>query len=366
MRVDGGFTRDYAITAMKKDIETKVAIFDLIDNSINAAENLDRIREHKIIIYTDSEHFYIEDDCGGINPKLIKDVFKIGTNDNKGNGFGVEMKRAIIKLGNKAKIFSYNRYKSVYVDFDVSKWGYNNDWSLNVQALDEPKDNKYGLKIYIEDLNEEVKRYFIKNENSLRESISRRYRMILDSGMKIILNGKDINAYRIKEKPNRISPKYAIGKDIRVQVRLYSSINTFEENGWDIFVNKRCILERNKSRSIKWYKTKQETGYSYRRFIGEVLIEGNNVNTIPLNSTKDKIDFDSEVMDKIMRIMYDYLFKNKDIFKKKDVIIQFSREIEEVDILKDYFDEKTAKATGQRSFDKVLGIAYKLIDKEKM
>lgn len=360
MKVDGGFTRDYAITDMRKDTTIKSAIFDLIDNSIEAAEKLGRIRGHKITIITEIDRFSIKDDCGGLNPKLIKELFKIGGHGDKIHGFGVGMKRAIIKLGNKAKILSYNNAKSFDITFDVNKWGYNDDWSWDISRLNKSELNTCGVEIYVEQLEAEVQRFFRKGEgNNLSEDISRRYRMFLESGMKIILNGKKIKHYKIKDTPDKVSPTYVIQNDIKVQIRIYSTIGVKEENGWDIFINNKCICETNKSEDIQWNKTKKEKGYSYRRFRGEVLIEGVDVRDLPLNATKDKIDFNSEIMDKIIRFMYNYLFKNKEIFKKYDVTIQFDRELSDVDILKDYFDEKTAKATGERAFDRMLGIARK-------
>jgi hypothetical protein len=361
LKVDGGFTRNFAIIAMKKDITIKLAIFDLIDNSIEAAEKLGRIRGHKIAIIAEEDKFSIKDDCGGLNPKLIREVFKIGGRGDKTNGFGVGMKRAIIKLGNKAEIFSYNDTKSFHIPFDVGKWGYNDDWSLDIRSLNKSERNAYGVEIYVEQLEGEVKRFFRKGEcNNLSEDISKRYRMFLEVGMEIILNGKKIKPYKIKDVPDKISPKYVIQNNINVQIRIYSTIDIKEENGWDIFINNKCICETNKSKDVQWNKTKQETGYSYRRFRGEVLIEGVDVIDLPLNSTKDKIDFNSEIMNKIIRVMYNYLFQNKQMFKKQDVKIQFDRDISEVDILKDYFDEKTAKATGERAFDIILGIARKI------
>lgn len=360
MKVEGGFTRDFAITAMRKDTTIKSAIFDLIDNSIEAAEKLGRIRGHKIAIIAEIDKFSIKDDCGGLNPNLIKELFKIGGHGDKTHGFGVGMKRAIIKLGSKAEIFSYNNKQSYYIPFDVEKWGYNDDWSWDIRSLNKSEQNTYGVEIYVEQLEDEVKRFFRKGEcNNLSEDISRRYRMFLESGMEIILNGKKIKRYKIKDAPDKVSPIYVIQNDIKVQIRIYSTIDVKEENGWDIFINNKCICETNKSKDIQWNKTKKEIGYSFRRFRGEVLIKGVDVRDLPLNSTKDKIDFNSEIMNKIIAVMYNFLFKNKEMFKKYDVSIQFDREISDVDILKDYFDEKTAKSTGERAFDRMLGIAKK-------
>ena len=42
IKVDGSITREYIINAMKKDISVETSIFELIDNSINAAEEMDK------------------------------------------------------------------------------------------------------------------------------------------------------------------------------------------------------------------------------------------------------------------------------------------------------------------------------------
>ncbi len=360
MKVDGGFTKDFAIIAMKKDITTRLAIFDLIDNSIEAASTLGNIRGHQIKINTEDNKFSIKDDCGGFNPKVIHEIFKIGGHGDKTNGFGVGMKRAIIKLGNKADIFSYNIDESYQIPFNVEKWGTNDDWSLEIKKLSKAKRRTYGVEIYLDKLDDEVIKFFKKGEyNNLSRDISRRYRMFLDAGIEIILNGKKIKPYRIKDEPDKISPKYVIQNNINVQVKLYSTIGINEENGWDIFINRRCICETNKSTDVQWSRTKQERGYSYRNFRGEVLIEILDTSDLPLNSTKEKLDFNSELMNKIIRVMYNYLFNNKDMFKKKDVKIEFERDISDVQVLKDYFDENTAKAVGERAFDRMLGMAKK-------
>lgn len=39
--------------------------------------------------------------------------------------------------------------------------------------------------------------------------------------------------------------------------------------------------------------------------------------------------------------------------------VEFERDISDVQVLKDYFDENTAKAVGERAFDRMLGMAKK-------
>lgn len=52
--------------------------------------------------------------------------------------------------------------------------------------------------------------------------------------------------------------------------------------------------------------------------------------------------------------MYDFLIKNKLLFKKEEVGIQYERDIDDVELLKEYFGLQSAKATGEKSFDRTL------------
>lgn len=353
IKVDGSITREYIINAMKKDISVETSIFELIDNSINAAEEMDKLRGHYIIIELDENQFVIKDDCGGINPSLIRNVFKIGNRNTDIKGFGVGMKRAIVKLGNEAQLYSYNHVRSFDIPFDIKTWGKDNDWTWNLNEIQYNSNNVEGLEIHIRKLNKEVNLY-LKKENELRERISRRYRYILEQGFKIKVNGHIINKYKIKERADAESPTYIIGNGVSVKVKLYCNLPSTEENGWDIFINSRCILERDRSRNIHWNRTKSNRGYCFSRFVGEVFIKGINVKELPQSSSKDKIDFDSELMQKVIEFMYDFLIKNKLLFKKEEVGIQYERDIDDVELLKEYFGLKSAKATGEKSFDRTL------------
>lgn len=356
-----GFTKEFAIGAMIKDVTIKAAIFDLIDNSIEAAIINGGVRGHIISIMTTNDEFKIFDDCGGFDPDKIKDIFKIGY--RKGSaGFGIGMKRVIIKLGNKAEIISFNFNKSFNIYFDINNCK-NAEWDLKVNEIKREPENPFGLNISITKLNSEVKKYFKRGEcNELGQAISRRYRSFINNGLIIKLNGDIIPKYKIKEEADKISPIYKINRNVEVQIKLYSKISTTEESGWDVFINNKCVCERERSNEIQWSRIKKQSGYSYKRFVGEVFITGINVRELPVVSTKDRIDFDSDIMREAIRYMYSFLSMNKDLYKKNDITIQFDKDIDEVELLKEYFDVSTATDTGKRSFEKIYGEAKKRKD----
>ena len=353
-----GFTKEFAIGAMIKDVTIKAAIFDLIDNSIEAAIINGGVQGHIISIITTNDEFKIFDDCGGFEPDRIKDIFKIGYR-NGSTGFGIGMKRAIIKLGNKANIISLNVNKSFNIYFDINNCK-NAEWDLKVNEIKTEPKNSFGLNISILQLNSEVKKYFKRGKcNELGEAISRRYRNFINNGLIIKLNEDIVPKYKIKEEADKISPIYKINENVDVQIKLYSKISTTEESGWDMFINNKCVCERERSNEIQWGRIKKQSGYSYKRFVGEVFITGINVRELPVTSTKDRIDFESDIMREVIKYMYKFLSMNKYLYKKNDVTIRFDKDIDEVEFLKEYFDVATATDTGKRSFEKVYGEAKK-------
>ena len=120
--------------------------------------------------------------------------------------------------------------------------------------------------------------------NELGQAIARRYRNFISNGLTIKLNGDKITKYKIKEEVDKISPIYKINKNVEVQIKLYSKISSTEESGWDVFINNKCVCERERSNEIQWNRIKKQSGYSYKRFVGEVFITGINVRELPVTS----------------------------------------------------------------------------------
>lgn len=257
MSIKASFTKEFAIGAMRKDVTIKAAIFDLIDNSIEAAIIKGGVRGRIISIKTTDDKFIILDDCVGVEPDKINDIFKIGYRSGS-LGFGIGMKRAIIKLGNKANITSLNANKSFNIFFDINNCK-NAEWNLSVKEIKRESEKPFGLKISILQLNSEVKTYFKRGEcNELGEAISRRYRNFINNGLIIKLNGVTVPKYKIKEEADKISPIYKINKNVEVQIKLYSKISSIEESGWDVFINNKCVCERERSNEIQWNRIKKK------------------------------------------------------------------------------------------------------------
>lgn len=171
----------------------------------------------------------------------------------------------------------------------------------------------------------------------------------MQAGFSIIFNGKHlkpavINGIKVAESP------YKVINGITTKVILYNNVTT-KENGWDIIVNGRVVVEHDKTEKTSWRKRLIMKGHSYERFVGEVFIEGNNIKKLPIWSTKDGIDINSKAYEDILDYMYYLVNEYRSEFKKQEVSIQYNRASDQVEILKEYFEVKTAKEVGERSFD---------------
>lgn len=111
-KLDGSPTKEFIINIITKDISIEAAIFDFIDNSINAAEkitNPKRLQGYGVWIEINKDCFVITDNCGGISKdKVFKGAFRIGSSSDYKAGYGIGLKRAFLKFG-KNIIIKSNR-----------------------------------------------------------------------------------------------------------------------------------------------------------------------------------------------------------------------------------------------------------------
>lgn len=360
--VIGSVTTECIYRMMLKDIDIYSAIFDLIDNSINAAEKNGEIKKCIIDMQLSTEKFLIKDNCGGILRKDIDKVLSIGNEEKDKEGFGVGMKRAIIKIGKKAEIVSINNDRNFKVSFDLSIWRDGYKWTI--EKINNRKKYLKGLIITIWNLNDELR----KNNDvdnvcwKLKDAISRRYKEYIKMGVKIILNEEEIEYYKInfKDGNDAESPTYSEDNvDIKIHIYNAKIINSKyygKENGWNIYVNNRAICIAYKGTGVKWSEFIKENskGYSFLNFVGEVFIRVDNIKDSIINSEKNRINYDHPTFKKILKQMMSFVLKHKALFVKKETTVKYYKPIEEVNKLKYHYGVNSASAVGRRSFEEEL------------
>ena len=134
--------KQFFIEMFTRDIGLEDCILDLIDNSMDAllstrninieGEILAQIRgevkkkseKSHIRLECTEKRFSITDDCGGINYEdAVKEVFCFGHNPDSPRRrlgvYGIGMKRAIFKIGNRIRVESKTGKEAIRVEFNV-------------------------------------------------------------------------------------------------------------------------------------------------------------------------------------------------------------------------------------------------------
>lgn len=107
MKVNANPTKQFFISMLTRDIPLDRSILDLVDNSVDSANEKQILDTGVIKISMSEERFIIEDNCGGFSRSdAIKFAFRFGRDptDNRDTPhsvgqFGVGMKRTLFKLG---------------------------------------------------------------------------------------------------------------------------------------------------------------------------------------------------------------------------------------------------------------------------
>lgn len=357
-------SKRFFIEMLTKDISIQKAIFDLVDNSIDAAtsNSLD-LKERVINIEIKEDLFTIHDNCGGIkkdiainyafnfgrpDQRTIKDVESIGR-------FGVGMKRCIFKLGNYFKIITNDGSETFIIEQDINEWKKSNEWEFEFRNSSSSNEiNMFETKVEIKNLNPNISKS-INIENfidDLKKELSVYYSLFILKGLKISVNGelvkyKDfilVNYEKIIE-PRKIKFVYN-----NVECQIASGISPLQEDdkyntkeaGWYIFCNNRLVIKANKDTITGWGEESIASYHNnYAMFRGFVFLNSDNVDELPLNTTKDGIDLDSEIytaikmeMKKEMKDLFKVISK---INKKENLHIKKKiKEMKNVSFLKTY------------------------------
>ena len=130
------------LRSMATDLDFKMALFEIIDNSIDAWKNNGSNSKLMIHIYADKETstlIYL-DNAGGVKESHFAELFTLGDNGNKNSQetigeFGVGLKRALFFL---AKNFVLESKSAGEVGFrtemDVDRYFDDENWEISYSA----------------------------------------------------------------------------------------------------------------------------------------------------------------------------------------------------------------------------------------
>ncbi|WP_211467265.1 ATP-binding protein [Collimonas silvisoli] len=328
-RVDTKPSKKVVVDSLTRDISVDACIFDLIDNSIDAARDtiyLDQEIEsgfeqlpesfdgYKIEITLGGEGFSIADNCGGIPvDKLREMVLRFGERSSHKMGigvFGLGLNRALFKLGRVSHLKTDTGLQRAELVLNTDKYLGSKDWNLPAEEF--PTSGQIGTVIEILQLPSDIARRFgdPSEIETLRHDIGRRYGRFIASALKISINGTAINNEEVGIRENgpfeikRKSYKTTDGVSINIECGQHRdhrftaepdynsdrNLPLTKQYGWTILCNDRAIVVSDKTPKTGWDGKFHTEFYG---FVGLVRFVGPESDKLPWATTKIDVDLNN-------------------------------------------------------------------------
>jgi hypothetical protein len=322
----------YLFDYLTADIQTAECIFDLIDNSIDAARSAmigkpskglpNQYKGFKVELTLTSNEVVVADNCSGISEADFTQLaFRSGVKSQHTYGighFGVGMKRAILKLGKRCTVETDDGKSKLTLTFTRDQLDQSAD--LTLPATKAPSDGSSFTRIQVNDIGADTKRDLdaLRWNETLIENMGRRYGLFIRKGLVIEVNGTAIVAFAPQPIANAFIPLQAeilVSHGVEVDIiagvhEQYRFSKTAKGNigadpanlgvhkqiarefGWYIVCNDRVILLHDQSYKTGWMKNWHN---EYNGFVGWVQFRSEDPSLLPWNTRKSDILENSEV-----------------------------------------------------------------------
>ena len=313
------------ISLITRDIGLTDAIVDLTDNSVNAAmrplkndfssaEDFHRLFIKKattptvtIKVSFDDERVVVTDDASGIDFEDARDeVFRFGHSTDHASGrdrlsvYGIGMKRALFKIGNKVSITSDHARGGFSLDLNVANWAKDQrvPWTFPISKRT-PKPMMTGTRIVIENLHDEIRRRVADGrfKEDLIEKLSKVYSFFLGRVIAITVNDTPVSATNFEIGSNYSHEKFkSNGVTCSITAGIAAATGdrfTAEAAGWFVFCNFRTVIYGDKTPLSGWGATLPLFQPKHRPFIGLVSFTSADPESLPWTTTKGSVNEDN-------------------------------------------------------------------------
>lgn len=323
-------TKDFFIRMITRDISLRDCIVDLLDNSVDGARRTAKIATPGVAkpslagfdatIRMSNDEFSIKDNCGGISlGDAVDYAFHFGRRKDAPKDvegtiglYGIGMKRAIFKIGRKARIESRHKDDRFVVVVDVDTWETQTDkegrqdWDFNIDALEDAQP--IGTSIVLSALYPTVAASFTDPtfSNELIRTIARDYAFVIQQGFKVNVGEVAVPdyGYRIKQSAD-LAPGVIEYEDNGVKVRIVAGLieeldvevpdelkpEKTERFGWYVICNDRVILAADTSEHTVWGNAGFQVWHSqYNGFAGFLFLSADEPDKLPWTTTKREVD----------------------------------------------------------------------------
>ena len=324
------------ISLLTRDISMVAAFLDLIDNSVNAAleplanrlETADgyadilgdeTVRPETDIRLTLSDRkVIIVDNAPGIPLSMAqRHVFKFGRSEEEESEsdrlsvYGLGLKRAFFKLGNRIKIESDHMEGGFELDLDVANWAKNAElpWQFELTPREPVAAERCGTEIEVWHLHEEAKMRLGDGvfEGQLRDAIGKTYSYFLSKFVRIFVNEDLVQGINLRVGKNNATDRFERNG---VTCTITAGLGTPEGgkyrdggSGWFVFCNGRTVISADKSSMTGWNNGLPIFQPKHRPFLGTVYFVSKYSARLPWDTTKSGINEDSEIWQQAKRMM---------------------------------------------------------------
>ena len=361
--VDTSPTKEVVVSSLTRDASVEACLFDLIDNSVDAARDtaLSRVdNQDEATLIEDYSGFEINlsvsgtglkivDNCGGISvEKLRTMVMRFGQRSAHKTGigiFGVGLNRALFRIGKITHLRTDTGAERSELVLNVEEYLKKQEWDLPAESF--ASKGKVGTEIEITKPSSEVSQLLADAdfEGRLRAEIGLRYARFLKKGIEICLNGAAIDGSEVLIRENSpfsegLIPKFFHFNGVSIYIcygQHYKHRFTNEpdydpeinkpltpEFGWTILCNDRTVLLNDRTFKTGWDKFHSE----FYGFVGTVSFVSDDPSLLPWTTTKDDVDLNSPVYQRALEDMRTFAKKwrtfseeRKKKAKKGEVIV---------------------------------------------
>ncbi len=337
--------KHFFIEMFTRDIPLLDCVLDLIDNCVDGLARTGRLKMHTISedifhrkgvsaasrsdrphvrLTFDAKQFQIADNCGGIDyDYALEDVFNFGHSTKRTKEYlgvyGVGMKRALFKMGDRFQIDSKTVDNGFTCDLDVPQWMANDsrmeDWTIPLTpSKPATAEGRAGTTITVSKLKKNVSELLSSQrfEEALLTAIGRVYAFIVEKHIRISVNGEDVKAFRVPvAQPQKGNTSYEEFQHDGVMVRILATLAsqsdegpTKENSGWYVACNGRLILTADTTDATGWGIPPMPIWVpKYTSFIGFVFFESSDALALPWTTTKRGVNRESAVYRKAISRM---------------------------------------------------------------
>jgi hypothetical protein len=328
-QVDTRPTKRVVVESLTRDATVRACIFDLIDNSIDAAR--DRIFEglpsdaekelpssfagFRITITLGTTGFKIEDNCGGISVNHLRDmVMRFGKASSHQHGigvFGVGLNRALFKLGRVSHLKTDTGRQRAELLLRVDDY-IADDTNWNLPAEEFETTGNVGTEIEIRQPPADVAQDFGNEDwvKNLFEEVGHRYSRFIARHLEIRLNGELTKGREVELRENGPFPiehrYYRTDAGVAVYIQCgehaqhlfkgeaghsdHANRALTNDYGWTIICNDRAILTSDTSQKTGWETLFHTEFYG---FVGTVSFACEDASKLPWNTTKSDVDLNN-------------------------------------------------------------------------